>query len=280
MRAFLARHSISVFVALVLLGSPLGYVSSRAELGGDESLLSRILGWPAQTSPLLAALLLTWAADGFSGVRRLLTGLFVWRVRLRWYAVALFLYPFLSVVSIVALFTFRGELPPVHAADIRWGLLRWNVGFYLGPMLLYTTLYEEVGWRGFLQPRLQRRYSPLLSALFVAIVWSLWHGWRLVDGLDDPLSHVRFLLHCIVHSVVFAWLLNGARRSLLLVGLAHFSVNFALFLRNFFILPPGDWEAVLQIYSGLLALVGVALVIAGGESLRIDRKTGPSGRPT
>ena len=34
---------------------------------------------------------------------------------------------------------------------------------------------EEPGWRGLMQPELQKRFSPLVVALIVSGFWSLWH---------------------------------------------------------------------------------------------------------
>jgi membrane protease YdiL (CAAX protease family) len=35
---------------------------------------------------------------------------------------------------------------------------------------------EEPGWRGFLLPRLQDRFSPLVASLLVWFPWALWHA--------------------------------------------------------------------------------------------------------
>ena len=38
-----------------------------------------------------------------------------------------------------------------------------------------TTLLEEIGWTGFVVPRLRRRHSVLMTGLIVGVLWGLWH---------------------------------------------------------------------------------------------------------
>ncbi|WP_066498095.1 CPBP family intramembrane glutamic endopeptidase [Abyssisolibacter fermentans] len=43
------------------------------------------------------------------------------------------------------------------------------------PIMIIGGGLEEIGWRGFLQPCLEKRYSPFISTLYVGIIWALWH---------------------------------------------------------------------------------------------------------
>jgi membrane protease YdiL (CAAX protease family) len=47
--------------------------------------------------------------------------------------------------------------------------------FVLIPLMLFGGGMEEVGWRYILQPELDKKYGFIISAIIVAIIWSLWH---------------------------------------------------------------------------------------------------------
>ena len=38
-----------------------------------------------------------------------------------------------------------------------------------------SAVYEELGWRGFARPALEKRFSPLVSGLLVGLMWGAWH---------------------------------------------------------------------------------------------------------
>jgi hypothetical protein len=41
--------------------------------------------------------------------------------------------------------------------------------------LPFGPLGEELGWRGYLQPRLMERSSPVATSLVIGTVWTFWH---------------------------------------------------------------------------------------------------------
>jgi len=89
---------------------------------------------------------------------------------------------------------------------------------------------EELGWRSFLQPHLQQRYSPLISAIIVGTLWGTWHVMYLSDG---PVFFALFLLLTIALSVIMAELTRGVS-SLPVAGIFHWLINLAtLLLLNF-----------------------------------------------
>jgi uncharacterized protein len=86
---------------------------------------------------------------------------------------------------------------------------------------------EEVGWRGYALPRLQRRLGPLTASLVLGVVWAGMHLplWLLPDvGFADQ-STPLYIAQVMAISVVLAWLYNATGGSLLLTGIAHAAVN-------------------------------------------------------
>jgi membrane protease YdiL (CAAX protease family) len=99
--------------------------------------------------------------------------------------------------------------------------------------LFFTAVFEEAGWRGFLLPRLQLRFSPLMATTLVWLPWAVWHlpldftrpgGWSLLAILE--LRGPALLLA----SILITWLYNRSRGALLSPVLFHASMNSFPFL--------------------------------------------------
>lgn len=87
---------------------------------------------------------------------------------------------------------------------------------------------EELGWRAYLQPYLQTRFSVLRSALIVGVLWGFWH----IGGFANGLVYMGlFVVMATALSVVMGVVLQGARRTNLVVATAaHAAVNLGLIL--------------------------------------------------
>jgi membrane protease YdiL (CAAX protease family) len=119
---------------------------------------------------------------------------------------------------------------------------------------------EELGWRSFLQPHLQQRYSPVVSALIVGVLWGTWHVEYFSDGL---LFVAAFLAMAVAISVILAELTRGVS-SLAVAGVFHWLLNLAiLLLLNF---ANGDLADVTALAAGFV-LAAVVLWGCGREAL-------------
>jgi uncharacterized protein len=103
--------------------------------------------------------------------------------------------------------------------------------------LLFVAVEEEPGWRGFLLDRLQRKFSPLVSSLFVWLPWAAWHApldyYRPVrfDWVTYVLLRVVFLIPL---TVVLTWLYNRSNRSIQSTAIFHASMNTAPFVMPYY----------------------------------------------
>jgi membrane protease YdiL (CAAX protease family) len=96
----------------------------------------------------------------------------------------------------------------------------------LVPMLLIGPV-EELGWRGVALPLLQRRLSPLWSALLLGVVVALWHtpSFLLSGTKQSAWDFWPFFFGIVAISVILTAMFNAARGSLLVAFLFHAQMN-------------------------------------------------------
>jgi uncharacterized protein len=90
---------------------------------------------------------------------------------------------------------------------------------------------EEIGWRGFLQPNLERKYSVLVSSIITGLMWGLWHIGHYKNGV---LFMIGFLLFTVSASVIVRRILERTNNNLIIPVLFHFSINigFVVFYKS------------------------------------------------
>jgi uncharacterized protein len=171
--------------------------------------------------PIIAAIIVLALTRGWAGVRELLMSIVRWRVGLGWYAVALLLPVAILLVALYLNALFGGPIPTAEdfAALYTLPLL------FLSTTLINGPLTEEPGWRGCLLPRLQSRYTPLVASLIVGVIWTSWHLPLLLSDPTGQRPPLQFFVWVVAQSVVFTWVYNGTRGSVLLVILMHGSAN-------------------------------------------------------
>jgi uncharacterized protein len=108
---------------------------------------------------------------------------------------------------------------------------RWHPSVLTGlwfPMFNYNLLggplFEEPGWRGFLQPRLEEILQPWLAAICVGIMWAAWHI-PLFFVTWSSASPASFLLIEIGVSILMAFAVRSAGKAILVAILMHAAFN-------------------------------------------------------
>jgi CAAX protease family protein len=177
--------------------------------------------------PSVSAFLVLALSSGKPGVLHLLRSIVHWRVGVIWYLVALLGLP---VLNFLAFLVVPGVLGDLVAPDLRLPRI------YLSEIAICLTIgiapmWEEIGWRGFAQPRMQRLYGPVVGSLFLGALWGVWHlpfffGPLARTGPDATLvsasiSLVEFSIGLTGLSVVIAWVLNNCGGSTLMAILLH-----------------------------------------------------------
>lgn len=100
------------------------------------------------------------------------------------------------------------------------------IAFLEFPFMIIGGGVEEIGWRGFLQPALQRKISATASTLIVSVIWAVWHLplWFIVGTSQTNLNFLFFLITAIALSFILAALYN-ATQSIFLCIVMHAFIN-------------------------------------------------------
>lgn len=120
---------------------------------------------------------------------------------------------------------------------------------------------EEHGWRGVLQPLLQRSMSPLVVALIIGVIWELWHLPLVLGGIygegNAALIVIGRMLAVVPMAFLLATIYNTTRGSIFLCVLCHACMNSQLALFG---------------GSQLANLMGILIVISLIVALRMWRR--------
>jgi membrane protease YdiL (CAAX protease family) len=267
----LRAHPVTVYLLstfAVTWGAwiPMAATDRPVTIGFSPRYLLGLLG------PLVGAVLTTAIVDGRRGVVDLLQRMARFRVRPRWWAVALGL-PAGTLVAALALLAANGAPLPAWSDFGRFN------GFPItGPLALWALLVlvngfgEETGWRGFLLARLGTTRSPLRASLLVAAVWALWHvpafrvteTYRQMDNLAIP----GFFVGLMAGSLFLTWLYHRSRSSILVVALWHGTFN----LTSGTVAARGSIAAVESVVVMVIAAVLLLLELRAGRRERRGRR--------
>ncbi len=214
------------------------------------------LGGLGAFGPMFAAILAARRESGREGVRALFRPLKTGRVGPGWYLAA----PLLSGAIFVAAMAVYRALGGHHAGP-------WIYPPTDAQRLVAMVVFpfgEEVGWRGFALPRLQRRYGPLAASVVVGLAWGFWHAPMFaLAGITDPLTLATMVPFFVAGSVVFTWVYNRTGGSLLIAVLLHMGAH----INNSHRSLPGDVTPSLLHTAGY-CVVALALVLADRKAWR------------
>ena len=171
----------------------------------------------ATWAPAIASLTLLLRYRGISGIYSLLSRLLIWRCSLSWWLLILLVIPLIFMIGSLI----KGGELFVATTQSEW--------FSVLPvffMMLFLGPIEELGWRGFLQPLLQRHVRPLFTGLLIGLIWGIWHlpAFYLAGVVFSDWDFFPFFIGNITLAVLVTPLFNISKGSLLLPVIFHWQL--------------------------------------------------------
>lgn len=287
LRSWIDRHRFASFLLATYAFTwtiQAGLLVSGLEASWTHSILIGFGGF----GPPVGAAIVVWASGG--RLRTWAFQIFRWRIGARWWIVAIGL-PLVILAVGVGLYVALGgpidvssvESPAIYLFAMAWGTV-WGGG------------QEELGWRGFMLPVLQERYSALLSSVFVGLAWTAWHlplflNATTTHGSWSPAQQALWAVTILAGSVLWTWMYNSTGGSVLAVAVFHAGINVMGIFHPADVEStapggiPDPWLSFLAEATTAVPLVIIAVLIVvvyGRERLSNREKPGPDsiGLPT
>ena len=215
-------------------------------------------GNPAAWGPTVAAFSLTFLNEGTEGVKKLLNKATETGFAKIWWLPTFLLLPTLTGLSLLLAIIFEGKAPIISwLSNPLLLLIGWDS--FISILLFRGPLQEEVGWRGYALPRLQTRFSALISSVILGVLWFAWHipYYTLVG--EEAIFQSQFIGLAFSHillTIFFTWLYNNTGGSLLVSLIFHTTISFSWVL-----FPFVETELGSMFYFFSLLIVTIAILV-------------------
>jgi uncharacterized protein len=175
--------------------------------------------------PTLAGIIVTGLFKGKAELKDLFARTIKYNLPIKWYALIILVPLLLNLASLALGYIFTGLQP------IQFNFLVPLSLFlpFLLYMVIFTGLQEELGWRGYALPELQKKYTAEKASWILGIAWGLWHIPSnlampfLAGDLTIPFVVIMLLaltFGTVGWTIVITWFYNNTK-SVFLIILLH-----------------------------------------------------------
>jgi membrane protease YdiL (CAAX protease family) len=227
-KKFLVLIGAAVLIFLVfVLRYHAGNIVEGDVLADDLTLSPAIL-----TGAIITSLIGGWvASSAFSHnaeIRARMKSIVPVRLSIGWTIFTLGFYPAMILGSwgLAVLFGWPVEFPARWDQPLVETLPIYLLTFML--TLLAQGGNEEPGWRGFLQPAMQKYTNPLIAAIIISLFWSVWHLPLFLNGFysgDIVTGMAGGAIYRVLLAIFMAWFHNRNGGNVFLMIVLHTTFN-------------------------------------------------------
>ena len=204
--------------------------------------------------PMLAALLVTAIISGREGLRELASRIFKWRVGARWHLFAWLAPVVIYLVGTVVVRLVWNVWPDFRLFGRTNEYPQLPLLVFWAANIIFFGFGEEIGWRGFALPRMQKKYNALAATAILSVFWTIWHlplFWFIPGYMKMGLGDFMGLsLSFFLGAVIFTWLYNSTKGSILIAAIFHGAMDIAFTTPS-----PGNLDVVTGILMTVLGII-------------------------
>lgn len=177
--------------------------------------------------------------------------------------------------------TAAGGASGISAATLL--LIQFLTVLIIGPVInIIPTMGEELGWRGYLLPKLRTLISDRAALIITGVIWGIWHLPVIVMGHNYGTDYIGYpylgifamILFCVVLGVIEGYI-SIKLESAIPAAMIHSTVNAGAALP--ILLIKGDYNALLgPAITGIIgcipfAILAIVLFVKLGKIRPLDR---------
>jgi uncharacterized protein len=205
----------------------------------------------ATFTPMLAACILVFKTEGKISVKRLLKRIFDFnKIQQKiWLLPAVLGMPVIYLLIYGTMFLLKLPLP-----------ISFSLPFRVLPLLFVAIFIaaagEEIGWSGYAIEPMQKRWGALKSAIFIGLIWAIWHFPSILQQGHDWGWIFWGTLGTVGVRVLMVWLFNNTGGSVFACIVFHSMANFGriLFPKDLILNPLVDYPGV---HYSIIAIVAI-----------------------
>lgn len=166
-----------------------------------------------QLSPALAVVFIALILKDKTSIKDIKDHFYINKIVLKWLMPAIIIPGILIVVSSFIMSYYKIDYIPWEG-DSQFYILNFIA-------MLIGCVAEEIGWRGFLLPNLQKKYTPFISSIIVGILWGVWH----LNFTGGIWGFILYTITIIEMSILMSWIYNKSNGNLFLMSVWHLTIN-------------------------------------------------------
>jgi membrane protease YdiL (CAAX protease family) len=239
------------FLPLVIVG--LGFINEYKDLLLKIKEPLMIL---AVFGPAIGAIFSIYTLNGKNELKKYLSSFlsikFNWKI---WFI--LFIMLVLNIISwiIPELFGYprlKTYLPNIYVFPLYW---LFNIFFAGGQ--------EEIGWRGYILPKLENKFGYLIGSLILGVIWACWHipFWFIPGTTQSYVNIFSYVLFTIGFSYLLSWIIELSNGKLLSGVIGHANINSFAVIFPITVMENGSPQIRFWLFSILTFAFGVTVAI-------------------
>ena len=142
------------------------------------------------------------------------------------------------------------------------------IPIYFFPVYLLLMIFigggqEEIGWRGYILPFLEKKYGLILGSLILGIIWSIWHIplWFIPGTTQVYMNYIAFTFMTIGYSYIFSWIIELSNNRLLSGLISHGIANGFAVIFPTLVMEKNTNQIRFWIYTVIILIIGITIVM-------------------